>query len=306
MAWAVRQTAAENALADLAKSVEYLSDNQIGALFVLEGNQPLSDVIETGIPINGQLTSELLLTIFYQENPLHDGAVVIREDQIVAASCVLPLTERTLYTKRRLGTRHRAAVGMSEASDALIVVVSEETGDISTAFEGKLRLCPNSTVLRERLFDFYIPSEPRTPSLSLWRIIKRLGRRLMHPRRSPSLGQFMGSLGLFFVSVILAFVAWFYVAEQNDPSRQARVEAIPLRVEGVPEGTMLVNPPPSSVSALVQTTDSVLNTLRPSSFQAIISLENLQPDLYHLPIEVTPVAPQVRVLAVEPSAIDLE
>ena len=89
---------------------------------------PLPEVIASGVPVSGQVSSELLQTIFFDKTPLHDGAVVIRDNEVVAAGCVLPLTERDLRGQFRLGTRHRAALGMSEVSDALNIVVSEETG----------------------------------------------------------------------------------------------------------------------------------------------------------------------------------
>src|SRR5690606_34745605 len=107
ISWAVRQTTAESAVAELTKAIEQLAEAQTGALFALEGLDPLSDIVETGVSIGGQVTEDLLMTIFYGENPLHDGAVIIREDTVVAASCVLPLTNQPLILPgRRLGTRH--------------------------------------------------------------------------------------------------------------------------------------------------------------------------------------------------------
>jgi len=113
-----------------------LSRNRTGGLMVLEREVPLGDFMEHGIPIDAVVTSELLVNIFEDKTPLHDGAVVIRNNRVTAATCLLPLTKNEL--SHELGTRHRAAVGASEVSDAYVVVISEETGNISIAHEGRL------------------------------------------------------------------------------------------------------------------------------------------------------------------------
>ncbi len=114
-----------------------LSRSRHGALIVLEREVGLQDIIETGVPINGEISRELLLTLFFPRTPLHDGAVVVRGDRIVAASAVLPISTSAVGDID-LGTRHRAALGISEISDAVAVVVSEETGIISIAYGGRL------------------------------------------------------------------------------------------------------------------------------------------------------------------------
>jgi len=118
------------------ETVGNLSRRRVGALVVFEQGTGLEEIAETGIPIDGCVSSGLLINIFEKNTPLHDGAVIIRGNRVVAATCYLPLTDQTLT--KDLGTRHRAAIGMSEQSDALIVVVSEQTGDISVAREGEL------------------------------------------------------------------------------------------------------------------------------------------------------------------------
>lgn len=122
---------------EIVKSIKYLSLNKIGALIVIKRKDNLNEVIETGIPINSNVTSELISTIFYPNSPLHDGAIVIEEDKIIAARCLLPLSENETLEKE-LGTRHRAGVGITEVTDAISIIVSEETGIISIALEGKI------------------------------------------------------------------------------------------------------------------------------------------------------------------------
>ena len=119
------------------KAVDYMSPRKIGALVAIQGSRTLQEYIATGIPLDADVSGELLINIFIPNTPLHDGAAVIRGKRLIAAGCLLPLTEnRSLSTE--LGTRHRAAIGLSEQCDALVVVVSEETGTISIAENGRI------------------------------------------------------------------------------------------------------------------------------------------------------------------------
>ena len=128
---------ARSVVNELAKAVKVLSTNKIGALLVIERDMGLNDISATGIQIDGLITSDFLMNVFIPNTPLHDGAAVIRGKRLIAAGCLLPLTEnRSLSTE--LGTRHRAAIGLSEQCDALIVVVSEETGTVSVAENGHI------------------------------------------------------------------------------------------------------------------------------------------------------------------------
>ncbi|MCC7366350.1 MAG: TIGR00159 family protein [Dehalococcoidia bacterium] len=115
-----------------------MSREHHGGLFVIERGTGLQDVIDTGIPVDARVSPELLAGIFYPNSPLHDMAVVLRNERVVAAGCVLPLANELPAHERNLGTRHRAAIGITEQTDALSVVVSEETGEISVALAGRL------------------------------------------------------------------------------------------------------------------------------------------------------------------------
>ncbi len=142
---------------ELVRAAGTLSDRKIGALIVLERETGLTDVIETGTLVNAVVSAELLGTIFYPGSPLHDGAAVIRRDRVVAAGCTLPLTDNPVGIP--VHTRHKAALGMSEQSDALILVVSEETGIISLAFEGKMERGLRDERLRDRLIQTFTGRE---------------------------------------------------------------------------------------------------------------------------------------------------
>jgi len=142
----------------VCKEVSELSDSKIGALIVFEKDTNLGEVIKTGTAIDASVTPELLGTIFYPKAPLHDGAVIIRNSRVAAAGCILPLTFNSNIS-RELGTRHRAAIGMSEESDAIIVVVSEETGSISFAYKGRLKHGISESELREILTNQFLSAE---------------------------------------------------------------------------------------------------------------------------------------------------
>lgn len=125
-------------LDDLSRAAVNLSRERHGALFAVERRAALNNICETGVEIDAEARAELLANIFWPGAPMHDGGVVIRGDRVVAAGCIFPLAERRDLTSR-LGTRHRAGIGLSEQSDAIIVIVSEETGRVSVAVDGEMR-----------------------------------------------------------------------------------------------------------------------------------------------------------------------
>ena len=131
-------TALSKTIEQMVLACEGMSESKTGALIVLERSVRLNDVMSTGTIVNSDVTAELLKNLFFKNAPLHDGAVVIRDNRICSAGCVLPLTKKTNLSKE-LGTRHRAGIGMSEQSDAVVIIVSEETGAISVAIEGMLK-----------------------------------------------------------------------------------------------------------------------------------------------------------------------
>jgi diadenylate cyclase len=139
---------------NIVKAVEQMAEARVGALIVLERMTGLTEYLESGIRIDGMLSAEILLAVFDPKSPLHDGAVIVQGDRILAARCLLPLSESRLLDKR-LGTRHRAAVGISEISDALVIVVSEKTGIISLAENGYLSRYLTKDQLEEKLFSLY-------------------------------------------------------------------------------------------------------------------------------------------------------
>jgi diadenylate cyclase len=145
-----RQEAADETIEEVVVAATMLSTQHIGAIIVIEREIGLRNYIESGIPLDATLTYDLLVTIFQHGSPLHDGAVILQENRVAAAACFLPLTVNPRVS-RELGTRHRAAIGLTEESDALAVVVSEETGLISLALNGQIDRGLSPDELRERM-----------------------------------------------------------------------------------------------------------------------------------------------------------
>lgn len=141
----------DNIIKSIVTSTIYMAKRRIGALITIELETGVGEYAETGIPINAELTSQLLTNIFTPNTPLHDGAVILKQDKIVAAACYLPLSESASIS-RELGTRHRAALGISEVTDALTIIVSEETGAISCTKNGELF----RDVTEEQLFNILL------------------------------------------------------------------------------------------------------------------------------------------------------
>ncbi len=140
----------DDTLDQLIQAAMEMSRTRTGAIMVIEKNMPLGDIVERGIELDAKVNKELLETIFVTHTPLHDGAVIIRRDRVVAAACILPLSSK-LRGQPMYGTRHRAALGISEGSDAITVVVSEERGEVSVAMNGRLTTSLDDVRLRRVL-----------------------------------------------------------------------------------------------------------------------------------------------------------
>ena len=159
----------EEVIREVKKAARVLQTRKIGALIVIERGSGLSDIVETGIEVNGKVTAELVINIFMPLSPLHDGALVIKDGGIRAAGCYLPLSDKPNLSKD-LGTRHRAALGITEHSDAISVIVSEETGAISLAENGKLSRFLDEDELEAILYKLWVGSDSESKGSWLWRL----------------------------------------------------------------------------------------------------------------------------------------
>jgi diadenylate cyclase len=154
-------------LGEICDAVQFLSRSKIGALIVLERETGLNELVETGITMDSKVSSELLINTFIPNTPLHDGAVIIRGDRIMAAGCFLPLTDNQNLSSE-LGTRHRAGIGVTEISDAVAIIVSEETGTISLAQNGRLSRHLDAKTLKEVLSSIFEVKENKMPVWKKW------------------------------------------------------------------------------------------------------------------------------------------
>lgn len=152
---------ADAAAYEIASAAAAMSSRRIGALIVLEKDTKIGDIIRTGCEIDSNVSGELLINIFTPNTPLHDGAVIIRDNRIIAARCILPLTHNETLS-RELGTRHRAALGLSESSDAAVIVVSEETGKISFTQNGNMSRNYTVDTLKKAVFKFLAPDSDKS------------------------------------------------------------------------------------------------------------------------------------------------
>lgn len=153
---------------EIVKACVEMGKVKTGALIVVEQNQSLSEYERTGIEVDGIVTSQLIINIFEKNTPLHDGAVIVRGNRITSATCYLPLSDNMALSKE-LGTRHRAGVGISEATDSMTVIVSEETGKISVAYEGKLDRNLDAERLKEKLKLIQNKPEEETRKRIVWK-----------------------------------------------------------------------------------------------------------------------------------------
>ena len=158
---------------EVVSVAESLAARRIGALLVIERATGLRQYAELGVPLDALVSADLLGSIFLPYSPLHDGAVFIHRDRIVAAGCFLPLS-RNVQIARAMGTRHRAALGISEETDAIVIVVSEETGRISLAVEGQMETLADADVLRRRLGELLGGAPAQAAPVSFWSGVRRL------------------------------------------------------------------------------------------------------------------------------------
>ncbi len=162
----------QRVIKELVSATVNLSQTKTGALIVLERDIKLGDVVNTGAMLNAEVTAALLENIFVPKTPLHDGAVIVRNDRIYSAGCVLPLTLNTNLS-RELGTRHRAALGVSEVSDAVVIVVSEETGKISIAINGNLTRNLNEQTLKNAIERAFLKPAKNSTEFDKIKFIRR-------------------------------------------------------------------------------------------------------------------------------------
>lgn len=169
----INKERAKKIAGDISRTLDYFSANRIGALIIMERQSSLTDIAETGTILDTIVSEEALGNVFYKGAPLHDGAAIIRGDRIHAAGCVLPLTQNRTLSKD-LGTRHRAGIGITEHSDAIALIISEETGIISIAIDGKLSRFLDIKTVEKTILNIYLSQLPEERGIGFFaKIFKR-------------------------------------------------------------------------------------------------------------------------------------
>lgn len=247
----------------LVESVDFLAKQKIGALIVLRGKEPLERNLTGGVTIDGQMSSQLLLSIFDPHSAGHDGAVVIEDGRIRSFSEHLPLST-SVDEKKQFGTRHTAALGLSERSDALIIVVSEERGEISIARDGKIELIESLSLLHSKVEVFFNQISPETRQNYLQRLAAR-------------------NWGAKAMSLIIALAAWF-VLFGDQGETVARTFSVPIGVHSVPENLIIEEPLPHEARVTLMGSKRSFSELDPSQMMISVNIENLSAGNERIPL----------------------
>lgn len=203
------QKISDNTINEIAKGCFKMGKVKTGALIAIEGDIPLNEYIESGIQVNADITGALLINIFEKNTPLHDGAVIIRKDKIEAATCYLPLTQNTNINKD-LGTRHRAAIGLTEVTDAIVIIVSEETGFVSIAKNGEIKHNIDRETLVEELRNYKLKYENKK--------IKIKSKRLTQ------------NIPIIVLSLLASLIMWVMVSNSYNPIESITLKGVQIDV----------------------------------------------------------------------------
>lgn len=239
-------------LDEVVESAFAMASTNTGALIVLKGQEPLERHLSGGVVLDGYVSKPLLFSIFDSKTPGHDGAVVIVRDQVTEFGAHLPISRNTGVTGGR-GTRHSAALGISESSDSLTIVVSEEHGDVSVAEAGELKKVNSASDLKQRLQEFFHTTFPAA-TLPLWRRV------------------FVQHVRLKVLSFALALTAWFVLA--HDPHTVQRTFAIPVEYLNLPADLELDETAPSEARITLSGSERHFRFLEPSSLKISLDLSN--------------------------------
>ena len=270
----------ENTINEIVSACESMSKAKTGALIVLERSIPLKEFIQSGLDISSTISSQLLINIFEKNTPLHDGAVIIRKNQIASATSYLPLSTNTKINKK-LGTRHRAAIGVSETTDCVVVIVSEETGAISISEHGNIHHKISIEKLRTLLLKYMYPSEERLVTLK--------------KQKSPK--------WMTFSSIALSVIVWLSVVTAIDPVTTETIVNVPVETKN----TQLLDELEQSytiktnafINVKVEGRRSIVSDLDTSDIIAIADFAEMS-DVHAIPIKVSVSVPNVEVISNQP------
>lgn len=269
----------------ILETLDYFSKTRIGAIFVFKGKEKLRHLIHGGIPLNSEINSKILISIFQKNSPLHDGAVIIDKDKILLAAVHLPLAES--YSSSKLGTRHRASVGITEESDAFSIVVSEETGKISLAERKKLILDVDKEFIEKKLENYYFGAE--------WG--KSFFGRFFH------LKSLISSL---IFSILLSLSIW--IANNYNTALIQKIIEIPIEFRNLNENLMISKVNSPKVSIMLMGSEKDFKLLNLEGKKAIIDLKEYKKGIHSLKIEKNNLnlPPNFEILKIEPKILQFQ
>ncbi len=249
-------------LMELSRTIFSLAAARTGAIIVFQRKEPLDEYLMHGVPLDGVVSAQLVTTIFQNGTPLHDGAVVVRDDRIVQASCHLPLSANS-DLPQSYGTRHRAGLGLSERSDAAVVIVSEERGEVTLALAGEISRIDTPERLSERLHALLIPATQEVVRVSL--------RKRIFSNLRPKL-----------VTVLLVIVSWLIIT-----AKQGGILTVtaPIKFHNLPNGLVLVKSIPEEVDVQVKTFSKLIPSPKQLDLVADVDLAKIREGVNHLTIK---------------------
>jgi uncharacterized protein (TIGR00159 family) len=243
---------ADGTILTISQAAGILSKNKVGALIVFPGKEPIGRFLEGGIALRGEISKELLLSLFSEETPGHDGAMIIENNRIKKFGVHLPLTENIAHNAQFHGLRHRAALGLSEQSDALVLVVSGETGSVDIAQDGEWTHCANEHDLHEKLAEF--SSEFSLPRTAL----------------ATFPGWLWQNAGLFAASLVIAAGTWLFFSANFAPAQKDFTA--PLEFQNIPSGYFVEDVIPRDAVVTLNGQDSDFNTLNPQALNVSVNI----------------------------------
>lgn len=275
----------ERIINDVLKAINYLSQQKIGAIIVFEKVNNLDSLIEGGKLLNSEITPELLISIFDKNSPLHDGAIIIKNDKIKFASAHLPLADNYEFNTKT-GTRHRAGLGISQISDATAIIISEENGFVSIAKNGKINYNVSEKEILEKLKDYYQVNSRNNDLLIA------------------NLKLFSKYILIFVISGLFAFSSWL-LTNYNKFKVQKIIE-VPIEFKNLKEDLVLVDPSADKIKVSLSGYDYDLKALNQSQIKAIIDLKDAEEGKYNIEISennLTNIRPNIEVIQIDPKVI---
>lgn len=295
-----------------------LSEKKVGALIVLERKIGLNEYIEKGVPLNADVSKELILSIFQTSTPLHDGAIILRANRLMAASVVLPLTD-TLKSPAGIywGTRHRAALGISEMSDSACLVVSEETGSISIILEGKVHRNLTEETLNKHLLEIFQMNELDARENPVTKMLFKESRKTQELREPPKpsvfhkVRQTFGAIlfNMRFIAIAIAIIWGLAIWSNGSPSLKpfesySRQLVLPIQIQGKTEG-YVVKVDPKSVQVNITGRGEAMQNIKPEDLMVYINIDDLSTGEQLLPVGVLP-PPNVQFKEVSPALVNVK